>query len=537
MNWRRFLWLSLSALLAWGLYLSMPEKPRWVLPENEVPLKVNATHMVTMRVDPSKEDLLASVQQAAGARFISSEVDGPLHVRDLKTGQVVWNTPGPADKVSYLWKMSPDLRFAFFINEGARTVEAHDLGTGARWAASSNHRPPDLSPCARIVIVYHQSHLPRLLDARTGQAVVDTPPGYDLQQIAPDDSWILLVGPSKDNEDPSRAWMLWQRRDGAIKKGVFPGAIQTLCIAPDGHTAAIRFHDAPQLADQLMFWDMLRGEVLRVVNAAPRENSTFVFSPDSKRLAVWSDTWVGKPLELFELASGKRTCIANDAMLLACRFSWDGTQIAAFEGDLESKSIVVRSVPDLEMCWRRSAGVGFLPDLDWLDTKGNLLLASEFAPFPKIPFLLDGVTGRELRRRPSSDVSVDKLGLIHIESSQNHLERSTPEKLLRWLPWFKNMEFVHVTVQEAETGREVFHRRVAHPADQMPPWMHWAYCDRTTLVLMSSGRDTEIWDLPPARRWGWILGPPTVMIALPWLGQIRRRRIKPIPSPLPSTAS
>jgi len=102
-----------------------------------------------------------------------------------------------------------------------------------------------------------------------------------------------------------------------------------------------------------------------------------------------------------------------------------------------------------------------------------------------------------------------------------------PQGLVNCLPWLKEKQFARLIIHRIETAEEVY-RRVLYAADKTPAIV---FCDCNTLVLSIPDRAAEIWDLPPAKRWGWIIGAPAALGALPWLRKIigRKRASTPMP--------
>ncbi|GEM_PF-6027831 len=529
MTWRRYLWFGLLAALGWGLYLFVPPKPRWTLPEHEVPVKVNATRMVSIVLDESKKES----QQVYSAKGLATYKAGLLRLRDLKTGQVLASASGPKEDGWLLWKFSEDLRYCFFERGDETAFAVHDFETGIHWKLTEVH-PPDLSPRGTLVGVITKDDY-RLLESATGRLVAQFPSGYGLEHFAPDDSMAFLLGSEKGDDNPEFRWLRWERDGATLSKGPFPSFGDFHQFSPDRRTAAFRVNDP----NRLLIWDVIHGRSLYSLPLPSLENVDYRFSPDGAMLAVWTE--LGDTIDLLEIPDGKKTTLKTNSKIGECLFSPDGKMLVYFD-DNEPHAIVGIEIPELQERWRRTTNADRICTLSWLETKENRLMTRYFdgggfgGGDPRGVLVLHGETGRELFRRPTGELSADNRVLIHSDRDPGHVRPARyADTVLRWLPWFKDIQFFYLTVEDIDSGNEVFRRAYAHPAIQEPPWLHWPYCDRTTLVLMCRGRETEIWDLPPARRWLWILGPPAALVVLSWLWRMRRRKQSPGTSPTKSS--
>lgn len=531
MRWRRLLWSSMSALLAWGLYLHLPAKPRWTLPEYEVPLKANARRMATMVLDPDKHDRPTSQPNDFDDIGLEFGWRGPVRLRDATTGRVLGELQDDDDAWSSC-RISSDFRFVLCSHFDRDAIAVYGFETGSRWSlAKVGHAY--FSPKGTLVHAWLENH-DQLLDSATGRVIAEFAPDYRfVYRIAADDSWGLFVG--SDENDVKTRWFIWHRDQNAVSQGDFtgllqgPGHKQGFQFAPDGRTAAVQLFNSNSY--RLLLWDILRGAPLHELKSSVGEGAALEFSPDGKMLAVWSRG--ANALELFEIASGKRRSIKTAAGIVDCTFSRDGKLFSYVEGDFP-QTLVVTEVPEPKERWRNRTETDLISPV-WLKSEPGRLLTRKSgfgnrgAGFSGGGFgatgavVHNGETGQELFSRPQGELSSDSRILIRAQSTAEEEARGPFGTILHWLPWFKSKEFLTVTAERLDDGREVFRRAIMHSADEAPPETHSPYCDGNTLVLMCAGRDTEIWDLPPARRWGWILGPPAAIAALPWVWRRARR--------------
>jgi hypothetical protein len=428
------------------------------------------------------------------------------------------------------------LRLAFFECDGERAIAVHDLRTGSHWSLSDIHVwPPQLSPTGAILCAHTASDNIRLFDSATGRPIADvSAPQARLCEFARDDAWALFTV-SGEQARIADKWFLWRRGIEGISQGEFPGVVDRLQAAPDGLTAVIQCRDP----HQLLLWDFPRGQTLRVLKPPVGEHLFLVCSPDFRTIAVWDRE---SKLEFIDVATGRSATVKTTLPIWCGAFSRDG---ALFYLNRLHQEAAVIDVRTLQVCWSRKVdSFPFSSPHFWMDAADNRLLIRYSNPFggfsggptPTGALVLAGETGKELFSRPRGELSADHQVLFLAESATAAEAYGVPDVLLRWLPWIGDKKFLRLNATRIDTGQEVFRRAEVHPADQTPPWLHSPYYDRRTLVLMCPGRDTEIWDLPPAKRWGWIVGLPAAMTAFPWLwrftfGKEARSRITPIGQP------
>lgn len=527
MNWRRFLWVSMSALLAWGLYLYLPPKPRWTLPEYEVPLKVAVSRTVTMVLDPEKRDRPTLQPEAfTDTKLGGFSWFGPIRLRDSRTGHVVAELPDHEDAWS-VCHISQSLRFALCQNFDHGSISCYDFTTPSRWNLEKVQQSY-FSPLGTLVHVWLDDQ-DQLRDAATGKVITEFAPRYRfLYHFAADDSWALFAG--SDEQDTESSWLLWRREGNAISKGVFPGIVQGpghkqgFRLAPNGRRAAIHVLHANR--HRLVVWDIVRGVLLHEPKSLARDDTAFEFSSDGKRLAVWSN-W-DKSLELFEVESGRRVSFTHGIDIRDCGFSANGELLWYIAGAFP-QTVGILTVPELQERWSVKHQLEFDAP-KWLksDPSRWALRKSAFDVAGRKyvvagAVVVDSRNGHEVMSWQDGDLSLDNFLMVRIQKAGQGEARGRFDAILRWLPWIRDKEFLHVTAERLDDGREVLRRPIMYSTGE-PPETHSPYSDDETLVLMCAGRDTEIWDLPPARRWVWIAGPSAVFAALPWLWQLARRK-------------
>lgn len=500
-TWRRVLWYGLLAAVGWGLYLLVPPKPRWVLAEQEAPLLAKGRR------------LLSVVSDQADAKSCEK-----VSLRSLDDGELLSEAPAPNNG----WRLtanSANLRFVVFSDSANQSaISVHDLLSGNRWT-KSNANVHGFSPRGAILQVGTGDNS-WLLEAASGHTVFEFGReycGYYLEHFASDDSWALFTnGPKTD-------WMLWRRDTKRVAHGKFPGTVYRLQVAPDERLAAIQCLDE----NQLLLWDVLQGQIRRVLQSPCHNYLAFVFAPDSSRLAAWNDFQSKQPraqIDFFEVATGKCTSARAETRVSRGSFSPDGRLFSYDLGDARLETVVI-AVPGLVERWRRSIDRLVFSSPIWLPAGDNRMLVPRSAgdgsgfsggPIQSGAYVLQGENGRELFARPRGTLLRDNKVLSVQDEATAAQAFGLPEALVRWLPWVKDKNYTSLSVFRLDSGVEVFRRAYEHSADASPP-VNPFYCDGTTLVLVRPGHDTEIWDLPPARRWLWILGPPAALAALPWL--------------------
>lgn len=552
MNWRRFLWLSLSALLAWGLYLHLPPKPRWTLPLPEVPLHVNSGRMLTVGVDTKKHNYTHKNYGWKGA-----DLFGPILLRDLASGTVLGSALAQGEPLR-LYDYSEDLRFVCVsVDRGEKNFVIHDLESGARWDGYIEGFSPRVSLIAvrKQPVVVHSDSKVQLRDTATGAIVTELGGEWSLVKFDPNDRWALFQT-WRENEDAYTArFLFWQRTGNVAFRSEYPGWLRQSEFTSNGETAALLF-TSPAC---LVLWDVLAGKARLVLKTAllddDQRNAFLKFSPDGRTLAVWAQDRDG--LELFETATGTRTFESASAApwLQHSRerthaYSPDSSTffivekgnefnepewIAAF--DIVSKRLRWRRRVDRESLWLDLRGI--LPPLTANERNDDLLIVQDANPNVTRPSLfLSATTGEERFRRIGGDVSLDQKYLIADDYPFLSNTLGLPDALVQWLPGFADRQMLRVRVQAVESGEIVFQR--LHEGG------HGARClypDEGTLVLVILDQGTEVWDLPPARRWIWIVGPPVAVVALPWLWRFKSRKkaspnLTPVTQPtasLPST--
>lgn len=538
MTWRRVFWYGLLAALGWGLYLSLPPKPRWVLPGHEVPIATDRTRMVTMELDPLHHDPVDQCRQIHQFQeIVNSHLfswQGPVRMRDLITGQVLAQI-GERTADWTVFHISADFRLILCQQSERNTIAVYEWETGKHWKMN-NVIQSYFSPKGSVVHVWLQGQekdqlKDQLFEAATGQLLAEFSGNHGLRyQFAPDDSWALFTGPVEDTKDHTSQWLLWRRDAGVVAKGVRP-YISNLQIAPDGRVAVVERVSPSEKRCRLELWDSRRGEIIRVLESSIRNEAKLIFSPDSTTLAVWSE-FEETPLDFIDLASGTFKSTKTVAKISRCAFSPNGRHFTYCEGHFP-ETIHVIGMPDQKQRWRRSA------DLDchspaWMPSNDSQLLARFFGNGGGAGFggfggggagqtgarLFNGETGQELLSRPRGDLSLDHRLLICTESGAEVKDRGILGALLAWFPWTKDKDKLNLTIEGLYDRQQVLRRTILYDTGLIPPTVHSPYSDRDLLVLMVNGHDTEIWDLPPARRWLWILGPPAALATLPWLRRI-----------------
>src|SRR5262249_12940805 len=153
---------------------------------------------------------------------------------------------------------------------------------------------------------------------------------------------------------------------------------------------------------------------------------------------------------------------------------------------------------------------------DWVSSGENLLLMGAAATLRR------GATGANIGVRDRGALSDDCEVLISHDLVSIVEALKLPASLGRWLPALMVKDQMRVRVTEVDTGHQQFQFLRKSPANSKGNSIRWPHVARDRLVLVTHGGAAEIWDLPPAKRWLWILGLPVALAGLPWLWRMAR---------------
>jgi hypothetical protein len=495
MNWRRLLWLSMSALAAWWLFLMLPPKPAWVLTPPQVPLYFSPTRIVTAAVTKEPGDTVPWIEYGPYSRNL---VYGPICLRDMATGKVL-GTALAAGEPCLTLEASAELRYLVGANLDRQRFAVHDLLTDERWRPHADAQL-QLSPRGSLVwAISADAH--GLYDTETKKLLLDVGTRYELLQMADDDSWAMFFSTTGAGTET----LLWQRGQPEPRRATVPGVVLQWRLASDNRTLVALCVDPLQV----IVWDVLDGKLLRQGALSFRKADLGISLAADGMLAVWSLSRSG--LQFFDVATGRVASAPSTSIGGFYGFSRDGQRFAFQQWD--SKRLIVLDALSGDVAWENTSS-----PYAWVSDGRNLLVNNGKAS------LRDGMTGTELGTRVPGVLSEDRRCLISDDIVSLIEAHNFPERLGRWLPFLAVKDQMRIRVTEVDTGREQlrFLRKTAKKPGAYT--VRWPYVTQDRLVILSDDRSTEIWDLPPARRWEWIVGPPALLAALPWLWQLVRRR-------------
>ncbi|MCI0681716.1 MAG: hypothetical protein L0Y71_06405 [Gemmataceae bacterium] len=497
MSWRRLLWLCVSALLAWWLYLMLPPRPAWVLMPPQVPLYFAPTRIVTAALAAEAGDKLPWIEFGPLSRNV---IAGPICVRDIATGNVV-GTALAGGEVCLTLEMSADLRYLVGAAADRQSFFVHDLLTGQRWRPSDDAQ---LQLAPRGSLIWAASGAAHgLYDAETKRCLLDVGARYELLQFAGDDSWALFFA----TQGAGTETLLWRRDKADTLRATIPGVIMQWRLAGDNRTLVAQCVDPPRV----IVWDVLAGEKRREAALSfRRDDLGIALSGDGSALAVWSLS--NRGLDLVDVESGRVASAPSASVGGFCGFSRDGRRFA-FQEWGGKRDLAVLDTSSAQVSWHEAAASQYA----WVTDGSNLLITETTAS------LRNGSTGVEIGTRPRGVLSDDSRCLISHDIVSLLEAHDLPERLGRWLPFLTVKDQMRIRVTDVDSGHEHFRflRKTSSKPDDRA--VRWPYVTRDRFVMLTPDGVTEVWDLPPARRWGWILGPPTAVAAIPYVWRLGRR--------------
>lgn len=497
MRWRRLLWSSMSALLAWWLYLVLPPKPAWVLMPPQVPLYFSPTRIVTAAVTKDAGDTLPWIEYGPHSRNFAY---GPVCLRDITTGNILGTALGGGEECLTL-EVSADLRYLLGATVERQHFDVHDLLTGERWRPGGGAQM-QLSP--RGSLTWAVSDDSRgLYDTETKERLLSLDTRYEVLEMADDDSWAMFFAATGAGTET----LLWQRGESAHRRATIPGVILQWRLANDNRTLVAQCVDPLRV----IVWDVLAGEMRREAALSLRgADLGMALAADGSTLAVWSLSRRG--LQFFDVGSDRVTSAPAASIGGFYGFSRDGQRFAFQEWGAK-RDLVVLDAASGQVSWRDAAASEYA----WVSVGRNLLVTQGTAS------LRHGLTGKEIGTRPAGVLSDDRRCLIAHDVVSLLEAHDLPERLGRWLPFLTVKDQMRIRVTDVDAGHEHFRflRKCAKKSDAHA--VRWPHVTHDRFVLLTSERTTEVWDLPPARRWGWIVGPPAAIAALPWVWRRARR--------------
>lgn len=517
---RRCLWFGLLLALGWGLWFFVPPSPRWTLPKYEIPLKANGTRLLTMVCRPG-EVLPPS---------LPASVVGPVHLRDIKTGEIVAAMSPQGEGPDQILETSADLRFLLYRKQVDTEKEKnfiHDLNTGS----CSLPTPPGngfFSPSGALLVLFSNTQQERIFESATGKQLAEFPRRFILEAIAPDDSWAFCC----HLETPDQ-WLLWQRDHASLLKGMFANGSKLRETSKGGRLGLIASKNG-----DTSIWDLGRGEELRRLKTECRDHVDNAFSEDGTYVCVAEGA--RKAICRFDLANGDRLDFQTSRDFYGCSMSPNGKFAACISVD--DRTVTVIDLNNGCELWSRSH-----PDLNvtlytaWMEMNRNRLSArTGVVPMNGAGargtrqgiLVWDGASGREIFHRPSGDFGVGEKHWIRFWFGKELTNGNfgLPKSWQRWLPFTVNDPVAAITVDDVDSDQEVLRRFQWHKVES-PYELDWIYLDDSSLVLFVPDRASEIWDLPPPRPWLWILGPPAALAVMPSLfRRFRRKRSGPAAS-------
>jgi WD40 repeat protein len=504
-GWRRWLWCGVAAALAWALYLFLPSRPRWVLPLHETPLYFSADRLVSAAVDRPRQGGMP-VEYGARAR---NEIVGPVCLRDLRTGRVLSTAAGSGEGCLTL-DITPDLRYLLAAYNQRTNLCVYDLVTGAKWTADDDAQVL-LSPRGSLLAVSTADRV-RLLDTASKEVVCEAAAKEPRIEMAPDDSWALFI--------TGVHWLLWQRGREGMSSGSLPEAVRQCRVAADQPLAALYLAGSPRI----LIWDVLRGQARHEWRPVGLGSDLAVaLADDGRHVAAWPLGDAG--LEFFDCTTGKTASVPDAHVGLCHGFAPDGRSFAFVEGHVPkpgrlpapTSDLVVVGLPGAKV-WTRHPGVG---SFDWVRTGGEDRLLVAWSTGDRAD-LIDAVTGPTGSSR-EGELSEDRRCLVS-QSVVSLIEaHHLPERLGTWLKWLGEKNVLRVRVEDAAGGGAML-QLLRRSAEKEVRRVRTPYVTSDTLVLVSPDHAAEVWDLPGARRWEWIIGVPAALALLPWLLDLLRRR-------------
>jgi hypothetical protein len=488
-SWRRLLWCGAAIAVGWGLFLFLPGKPRWAMPRLETPLYFSSDRLVSAAVDVSKYDGMP-VEYGPHAR---NEIVGPIHLRDMRTGRIL-SSAALNGEPSLTLAISSDLRYVLAAVHQRSEHCLYDLVTGESWKPGEDSRL-EMSPRGSFVAEFRGDNLVRLLDTASRTVLGEMHASQASMQATSDDSWALLY-----QLRGAPRWLLWRRGQEGLRTGVFPGPVSQVLLASDNRTAGL-FCTSPR---RLVVWDVLEGAVRAEWRPQGLTDQTyFTIDPTGRHVAAWQAGGAG--LALFDSVTGKEASVGEQVGLHRA-FAPDGRSFAFIHPTKGVTSII--ELPG----GRVRTGFSGLHSLTWLnegDPNRLLMVANSGGQS-----LVDAFTGQTIVPARHGVLSDDRRCLIRQDAvsliEANHL----PDWLGKWVPQFAKANFLRLRIERATDGEELL--RLLRPSEkEMISPVRTPFVTSDTVVLISPDHPAEVWDLPPARRWEWIIGVPAVLAVLP----------------------
>jgi WD40 repeat protein len=531
LGWSAF--ALLLAGLACGLDALLPPEPRWSLEGQQC------------------------IDMLAGASLVTYSEKKPrqLVLRDLATGTPRFTLVADANEM-HPWTFSPDHRW-LAITLNRRQVRLFDLRDGSERrlpVETAAVKTLVFSPDAKLLAVEVDEKKVLLLEVATGVILLEVEHAYNLypdRAFTHDNAYFLC--PPDERPRPSdwvKAWDLRQRRWAFALEG----AEWLSCASPDGK-AVFGAGRPDSSAIEFWLWDLAgqRRQRLELSELAIHTHHSN-FSPDGRLLALWTEDAkkAANIYQLREVPSGRllQEMRSQPEFRVWPRFSPDGRYLAGIAHDMDSVPPTRWDIHVYEAAtgrflwsrpWRRQddglpgpARLIFSADTRSLVTFGTAAGSVDF---------LDPATGAlqvtvPLRGAPDGSAhwhnETTPDGRHYILAAYPEPAEPTPmmEWLHSWLPGWQGNHLKQTWVVNLRR-RCVVGALAVRAEEFVERSEEWLSTDGRTLVThdtwVRGARRIDCWDLPPARPWRWILGPPLALGLLVLFGRVllrgRRRAV------------
>jgi WD40 repeat protein len=514
-------WLAFVVLLA-GLACSLdallPREPRWSLEGHQcLHVSADGTSLITFSEKPPW---------------------GQVVLRDLATGMPRRTLVASAEKIDPS-AISPDHRW-FALTLHRQNVHFFDLRDGSERrlpVETAEVRVLVFSPDAKFLVVELVERRVLLFDVATGAILLEVQPAGGLSPgtaFTPDHAYFLSPGDESHQPQPLvRAWDLRQRRWAFDLEGTH----WVHGISPDGKVLYGSGRPSANVSEEWL-WDLPRQRRQRLeLGEIAKRFSRWGFSPDGRVLALWTD-WTPDARAIFQLQEAPSGRLVKEirsppALRGLPRFSPDGRYLVGIAPDTDSAppsrdDLYVYEAATGRLPWRRpwrrhgdevwaTALPAFAADAQSLATFGTAAGSVDFVD------LATGSLQGTMPLHGAPDFSVNGRALptpdqrFYILAASSERPNTLPwlTWLQSWLPGVQGGFCKQAWVLDLKR-RSVVATLASRAAGFMDNAEEWLTADGRTLVthdavVRGQERRIDCWDLPPARPWRWILGPPVAL--------------------------